>query len=166
MTEQPCPHDEQLASFVRCELSEEVAANVLDHLDNCPHCEETVANLEHTIKSVLPGAAATMSDVPYSDESACQRAIQSLISEFATPSSDADPGTKQDSMPGEGARAEFQTLRDFRIIEKVVTAHSSPSFSAGWRPALRGWQFEYRIRPNSSHAIFACGAHVGFGCCQ
>jgi len=36
MTEQPCPHDEQLASFVRCELSEEVAAKVLDHLDNCP----------------------------------------------------------------------------------------------------------------------------------
>ena len=93
MTEQPCPHDEQLASFVRCELSEEVAANVLDHLDNCPHCEETVANLEHTIKSVLPGAAGTMIDVPYSDESACQRAIQSLVSEFATPSSVADPGT-------------------------------------------------------------------------
>ena len=52
MVKQSFPHEEQLASFVRCELSEEVAANILDHLDHCPHCEETVAKLEVTIKSV------------------------------------------------------------------------------------------------------------------
>ena len=119
MVKQTCPHEEQLASFVRCELSEEVAANVLDHLDSCPHCEETVAKLEHTIQSVLPGAAATMIDVPYADESACQRAVQSLVNEFATPIPDTEPGSEPKPIPETGAPAEFQTLRDFRIIEKV-----------------------------------------------
>ena len=52
MVKPTCRHDDQFASFLRCELSEEVAANILDHLDHCPHCEETVAKLELTVKSV------------------------------------------------------------------------------------------------------------------
>ena len=119
MVKQTCPHEEQLASFVRCELSEEVAANVLDHLDSCPHCEETVAKLEHTIQAILPGAAATMINMPYADESACQRAVQSLLREFAAPIPDTDPQSEPKPFRATDAPAEFQTLRDFRIIEKV-----------------------------------------------
>lgn len=119
MVKQTCPHNDQLASFVRCELSEEVAANVLDHLDDCPHCEETVAKLELTIKSVLPGATPTMISMPYADESACKRAVQALVSEFATPLSDTDSGSLSGPISGAEPPSEFKTLRDFRIIEKV-----------------------------------------------
>ena len=119
MVKLTCPHEEQLASFVRCELSEEVAADVLDHLDSCPHCEETVAKLERTIRGILPGAAAMMIDMPYADESACQRAIQSLVSEFAAPIPDTDLRTEPKPIPEPNAPVEFQTLRDFRIIGKV-----------------------------------------------
>ena len=48
----------------------------------------------------------------------------------------------------------------------MVAAHSSPSLSAGWRPAFRGPKFKCGIAPNLSHAIFARGADVGLGCCQ
>ncbi len=119
MVKPACPHSDQLASFVRCELSDEVAASVLDHLDDCPHCEETVAKLEHTIKSVLPGAAATMISMPYSDESACRRAVQSLVNEFTADAPEANPCIGAMPTAAPDSPSEFRTLRDFRIVEKV-----------------------------------------------
>jgi len=68
---------------------------------------------------VLPGVVATMIDMPYADESACQRAIQSLVSEFAAPIPATDPRSEPKPILQTDAPAEFQTLRDFRIIEKV-----------------------------------------------
>ncbi len=119
MVKQTCPHDDQLASFVRCELSEEVAADVLDHLDHCPHCEETVAKLEMTIKSVLPGAAPTMISMPYAEESACQRAVRTLVNEFTAAAPEASPVIDTNPPASSDEQAVFQTLRDFRIVEKV-----------------------------------------------
>jgi serine/threonine protein kinase len=119
MVQQRCPHNDELASFVRCELSDGMVANVLEHLDQCPQCEETVAKLEHTLQSVLPGAAATMINMPFAEESGCQRAIQTLVTEFADTIPNA--GREGDGRPVSepAAPPEFQTLRDFRIIEKV-----------------------------------------------
>lgn len=119
MVKPTCPHNDQLASFVRCELSEEVAANVLDHLDHCPHCEETVAKLELTIKSVLPGAVPTMISMPYAEESACQRAVQTLVNEFTAAAPEASPVIDAKSPAASDQQSDFQTLRDFRIVEKV-----------------------------------------------
>ena len=119
MVKPTCPHNDQLASFVRCELSEEIAANVLDHLDHCPHCEETVAKLELTIKSVLPGAAPTMLSMPYAEESACLRAVQTLVNEFTAAAPEADLAIDAKPPAASEQQPDFQTLRDFRIVEKV-----------------------------------------------
>jgi serine/threonine protein kinase len=96
-----------------------MVADVLEHLDHCVQCEETVGKLEHTLQSVLPGAAATMVDLPFAEESGCQRAIQSLVTEFSAAGPKAHPerGAKPVSEPV--SPPEFQTLRDFRIVEKV-----------------------------------------------
>lgn len=119
MTKQSCPHNEQLASFVRCELSEDVAAGVLDHLDSCPHCEETVAKLELTLRSVLPGAAPTLINLPYSDESACHRAVKALVDEFASPPAHESCVPQSIELDRLAESVEVQTVRDFRILEKV-----------------------------------------------
>jgi serine/threonine protein kinase len=119
MVQQRCPHSDELASFVRCELSDVMVANVLEHLDQCPQCEETVSKLELTLQSVLPGAAATMNNMPFAEEAGCQRAIQTLVTEFADtiPNADRESGVKPVFEPA--APPEFRTLRDFRIVEKV-----------------------------------------------
>lgn len=111
MSQPACPPRDDLSAFVLCHLSDQASEEILDHLDDCRACEETVAALEQTTQAVLPGVAAECSSFPYQDEPECQRVIESLQQEASPVAADLE-GQVTPARP-------LEVLRDFRIIKKI-----------------------------------------------
>lgn len=106
MPEPECPSNEYLSDFVRCTLEESDSNAVLQHLEGCPHCEETVATLEasHTLVTL----SAKVRSLPFESEAECRHLFQALVAGQSIDSVSAIcefvPGTK---------------LRDYRI-ERLI----------------------------------------------
>lgn len=64
-----CPNPEDLRSFHLGMLDEDRELEVLDHLNSCPTCEDTVANLEGTEDSLVVAVRSSVdSESPVSDD--------------------------------------------------------------------------------------------------
>ncbi|MBL8815071.1 MAG: protein kinase [Planctomyces sp.] len=111
MSTQSCPDPDHLKSFVLSRLSDSDASGVLDHLEKCGHCEETVAGLEKTLQSVVP-ARVTIRISEFESESACQRAIESLGTADLTT-------VGQSAVEAERAAMPADTIRDYKVVEKI-----------------------------------------------
>lgn len=107
MKPEPCPQPDHLRSFVSCTVNEQLADQILSHIENCPACEETVAELEASSDTVAERIRKSASQPSFAHEPECQRLMQFLIQE-----------TTGGRKLGDSV-AVPQTLREYRIIRKL-----------------------------------------------
>lgn len=80
MVTSTCPKPDDLRSFHLGMLDEGRELEVLDHLNSCPTCEDTVANLEGTEDSLVAAVRSSVdSELPASDD---RPALQLALAEI------------------------------------------------------------------------------------
>lgn len=118
MTQKPCPATEDLKSFVRCEVSEQQAAQIEQHLEACPKCEETVVGMERDVDTVANQIRKAATQQTFADEPECQKMIKAMQDGRAL---EATQISGADS-PAAGSSVEIpdgQVLRDYKIVAKL-----------------------------------------------
>lgn len=111
MNPESCPNPDELRSFVRCNLSEQQADSISEHLDHCPACEETVVGLERDGDTIAERIKQAAAQPTFAHEPECQQLMQSLLD-----------GTAMSSAESSSAEAPVEIaeiLRDYQIVAKL-----------------------------------------------
>ncbi len=87
MSKTACPSADELSAYLLGTLSKEAADRVNEHLDQCPDCEVTVADLEAAVKedTLLSQLRRRGPADPYETDPACRAAVaraEELVSQF------------------------------------------------------------------------------------
>ncbi|MDA0808203.1 MAG: serine/threonine-protein kinase [Planctomycetota bacterium] len=109
-----CPNPEDLRSFHLGMLDERRELEVLDHLNACQTCEDTVANLEGTVDSLIAAVrnSAESESSAYEDRPALQQALVEIEGLIDQPVS---PDTKQ----ADEASPVTERIRDYELLETL-----------------------------------------------
>jgi serine/threonine protein kinase len=115
MVTSTCPDRNDLRSFHLGMLDERRELEVLDHLNDCPTCEDTVANLEGTADSLV-AAVRSSGDTSGNSESAQSEdrpALQRALAEiegFVDPPSPGSPAVETEASPVS------ERIRDYELL--------------------------------------------------
>ena len=95
----PCPSTQELSDFALGKLADEACDSLAEHVEHCPPCQETLANLEQASDTLLKDVRAQVAAPPVEDSLECRQAvakIQALAPEFARPAAggSADSGSQ------------------------------------------------------------------------
>ena len=110
MTEKRCPSDQDLKAYALGQLRLEEIDQVAEHVDTCPPCEDTVANLESLGDTVMTGLRSPATS-EVADDDQLQRAL-SFVRKIGEQSS-ADASAANDTAPPIGH------LREYELLEKL-----------------------------------------------
>ena len=111
MKSESCPNPEELRSFVRCNVSEQQADSIAEHLEQCPACEETVVGLERDPDTIAERIKQAAAQPTFAHEPECQQLLQSLLN--GTTSSLPEPSNVEPPFQID------QILRDYQIVTKL-----------------------------------------------
>ena len=78
MKNELCPPRDDLSAFVRCQVSEEQAESISEHVANCPQCEETVVGLEKSADTVFDRLKGIPASFPFQEEPELARMVQAV----------------------------------------------------------------------------------------
>lgn len=111
-----CPDRDDLRSFHLGMLDERREQEVLDHLNDCQSCEDTVANLEGTSDSLVVAVRGSVSSEPLVSAAEEERpALQQALAEIE---GFIDPPPQQPSGPNGTAAASpvSERIRDYELL--------------------------------------------------
>ncbi len=115
MVTSTCPDRNDLRSFHLGMLDERRELEVLDHLNDCPTCEDTVANLEGTADSLIAavrssgGASGNSASAQSEDRPALQQALAEIEC-FVDAPSPGSPVSKNEASPVS------ERIRDYELL--------------------------------------------------
>ena len=176
MKSESCPNPEELRSFVRCNVSEQQADSIAEHLEQCPACEETVVGLERDPDTIAERIKQAAAQPTFAHEPECQQLLQSLLN--GTTSSLPEPSNVEPPFQID------QILRDYQIVtklgeggmgavykavhqrlKKTVALKVLPTNRIGDRPAVARFEREMEVlgQLNHPHIVQAldAGEHEG-----
>ncbi len=111
MNPESCPNPEELRSFVRCNVSEQEADSISEHLEHCPACEETVVGLERDGDTIAERIKQAAAQPTFAHEPECQQMMQTLL--------DGAPMSSAELAMVEAPFQIADILRDYQIVAKL-----------------------------------------------
>ena len=115
-----CPDREQLSDFLLGKLPENDASDVIEHIEACPQCEETVQALETEIDPLVAALQAPVEENTFEQESQCGKVLAAIEAFGKDPSFSvdstqtfADQGTAGD----DSQSVDLGHLRDYKLLE-------------------------------------------------
>jgi len=118
-----CPDRDDLRSFHLGMLDERRELEVLDHLNDCQSCEDTVANLEGTSDSLVVAVRGSVSSEPLAsaaendeDRPALQQALAEIEGFIDPPSPSQQPSGANGT---EAASPVFERIRDYELLGEL-----------------------------------------------
>lgn len=111
MKNEICPPESELSAFVRCQVSEDQAEWISDHISNCPQCEETVVGLEKGADTVFERLNYFPAAFPFQHEPELERMAQAAKHRATVPAENESKEQLPVGMP--------DYLRDYQIIKKI-----------------------------------------------
>lgn len=116
-----CPDRDDLRSFHLGMLDERRELEVLDHLNDCQSCEDTVANLEGTSDSLVVAVRGSVSSEPLASTAENEEDRPALQQALAEIEGFIDPPPQQSSGPNgtEAASPVSERIRDYELLGEL-----------------------------------------------
>ncbi|NQT17263.1 MAG: protein kinase [Planctomycetes bacterium] len=115
MTNPICPKHEELSAYLVGNLDDERTSHVTSHVDDCPECQATVADLAEVAETLIGSLRGPLPEDPNESEAECREVI-ALVEDFGR-----DPsrfGDLQDSQEAPD-EAELGHVREYQLLAEL-----------------------------------------------